>query len=277
MRLFPGGGSSSSRQRDDGLAATPLDAATDTFTKVDESPNLRAHQGYTTDGTTHFSFDTKQIYAWNDAWDLVGKNLSALAHLPDDLNHLGDADYYAPANELHTAVVYWNTRTDSHSPHVAVYDADDLSYKRHYALDAGASGGASGAWVDDENGVAWVSDFLDPETPVYKYDLEDYSLLDSLASSAGVPDVQGVFYRDGYFYLPSHETHTTHVLDEDGATVREIAPHSGGAYEGVDYSGDHFSVLHDPRGNSEGRVHRYEQRPTVKSSVRSLFPARSTQ
>lgn len=238
-------------------------AATDSFTEVSESPNLHAHQGYTTDGSDHYSFDTTYVCKWNGSFHLIGKNLSPLAHLPPEVNHLGDGDYHAPENEIHVPVVLWNSTTDNGSPVVAVYDAGDLSYKRHCALDSGAGGGASGIWVDDENGVAWVSDFLDSDAPLYKYDLTDYSLLDSLSASSGVPQVQGVFFRDGYFYLPSHDTHTTHVLDESGDTRQEIAHHSGGAYEGVDYSGDRFAVLHDPNGNSEGHVHFYVQDTTV--------------
>lgn len=238
-------------------------AATDSFTEIAESPTLRSHQGYTTNGTEHYSFDTGYVCKWDHSWALIGKNQSPFTQLPPEVNHLGDGDYHGPGNEIHVPVVLWNTTADNGSPVVAVYDADDLSYKRHCALDSGAGGGASGIWVDDENDVAWVSDFLDSETPLYKYDLAGYSLLDTLSASSTVPQVQGVFFRNGYFYLPSHDTHTTHVLDESGETQQEIAYQSGGAYEGVDYSGDRFGVLHDPSGNSDGHVHFYEQDTTV--------------
>ncbi len=59
------------------------------------SPNTFSHQGYATDGTNHYTFDSQAIYEWsNDVyWTSIASNTSVFDGIPW-LNHLGDGDCY---------------------------------------------------------------------------------------------------------------------------------------------------------------------------------------
>lgn len=222
------------------------DPATDAFTQVYRSPHTKSHQGYTTDGTYHYTFNNDHIYKYNEYWSLVAENTSPNADLTAATNHLGDGDYHPGDGYLYVGVVEWdNTTSTANYPTVGVWNATDLSYVTEYSISQGAVA-IPGMTVDGTNGEAWLADYND-ETQVFRYNLADFSYLSSLPLSTTIPEIQGIYYReaDGYLYITNDVDDTTHVVDQNGDTLNTVATYLTNHYEGLDYSQDDLRVLID--------------------------------
>jgi len=216
------------------------------------SPDTDCHQGYSTDGIFHYCTHTNALYKKNDdaAWTNAAANADPFAGgQPQD--HLGDCDY-------HDGKLYVGACTegavycDDHANEaIYVFDADDLTRLAIHDISAQNFDPAGLVVVPEHgrNGIIYVASHCN-RMQILKYDLSDFSYLGVIdldvpttaISSVTIPSLQGITYKNGYFYLAC-EGGNLYVADLDGHVSLIFQETTVATHEGIDYSQDDLRWL----------------------------------
>ncbi len=219
------------------------------------SPDLGDHQGYTTDGTSHYTSDTAAVRKRdNDAsWTISTQNTTNL--FTGTQNHVGDFHFsnYQGTGYLLAAVDRFNSCSDTDQPTVTVFGVGaGLPRLSTTALGGGIGGGVSGlvrVGSDSVLGDIYAVDFCDG-TKIYKYSINglDASTGISGVTTAGtitlspnVGNIQGIAHRGGRFYLSTTSSASgaapQRIWQVTGAGAATVIAESWlpGTAEGIDY------------------------------------------
>lgn len=208
----------------------------------DVSPVLSEIQGYTTDGTYHYGFDTASIKKRNNdaTWSVAVQNATPLDGLT--INHIGDGQYYN--GKLYTVGMNYVDAENISEQSIMIYSAIDCS--RVSVNDISAQGGnPAGCCInanDGDNGIIYVVYFNDT-THINMYDLLDFSYLGQITLSSPIAGMQGITEKNGYWYISSHSTtESIYKCLKDGSSVVKINERTGFENEGIDYSGEFIKL-----------------------------------
>ena len=219
------------------------------FTDVSQSPDTGCHQGYATDGTSHFLFDTHRILKRaNDAtWHITGVNDTPFAELTS-FDHIGDGDYFEGA--LYVPVEHYTSCTDDSNPAIFLFNATTLV--RTQVIDLPIAQEVSGVAVRPESRELWVSSYCDGSL-LRVYDVDTFTLKRTVSLHPALKNVQGLAYRDRVFYVAQNDG-TLMRVTLDGATQQVFKTDFPGAHEGLDYSQRELRWLIDG-GLGKQKVH----------------------
>ena len=204
------------------------------LTQVAKSPDIKAHQGITTDGTYFYLFHTDFIKKTDGNWDKIDTNKNVLSEIGGEINHLGDGDYYD--GKLYVPVEYWDNHDNFRFQHIAIWDATDLSYIGKH--DISAQGHEIAGVVVDNNQVFVVSYY--DGNKIWKYDLPDFTYTGHIPLSENIKNIQGITKKNDYFYI-SQESFLYKVSST--GTVMEKIPAE--VNEGIDFSQEFLYCLND--------------------------------
>jgi hypothetical protein len=222
------------------------------FTDVSQSPDTGCHQGYATDGTSHFLFDTHRILKRADdaTWHITGVNDTPFEGLTG-FDHVGDGDYFE--GKLYAPVEHYTSCANDSSPAVFIFDATTLV--RTGVIDLPIAQEVSGVAVRPESRELWVSSYCDGNQ-LWIYDVDTFELKRTLALRPALKNVQGLAHHDGIFYASQNDG-TLMRVTLDGATQQVFKTNFPGAHEGLDYSQSELRWLIDG-GLGEQKVHYLE-------------------
>ncbi len=219
------------------------------FTDQSQSPDTGCHQGYATDGTSHFLFDTRRILKRdNDAtWHIIGVNDTPFAGLTG-YDHIGDGDYFE--GTLYAAVEHYKSCLDHANSAIFLFDASTLLRTRVVALPLAEE--VSGVAVLPSSRELWVSSFCN-SSKLWVYDIDTFELKRTVSTAPALLNVQGLAYREPYFYVAQNNGKLFQVT-QDGATRLAFQTTSPGAHEGLDYSQSELRWLID-EGPGQQKIH----------------------
>lgn len=199
------------------------------------SPDVSSHNGYTTDGTYHYTIDTARIDKRNDdeTWSVAVQNTDPLNGL-SPINHCGDGHYYN--GKLYIPGSLWDGEAES-NPAILVYNATTLARLEANLITEGVGGGAGlcVAPLHGDRGIIYIVDYT-VGTHIYKYDLVDYSYLGAITLSNTILMLQGIQLWGGRFIM-TQDGGPLWIADQDGNvdnfyTMRNL-PLGAGSYEGI--------------------------------------------
>ena len=217
------------------------------------SPDVNCHQGYATDGTNHYTFDTQRIEKrLADAnWTCVLSNTAPLAGIPG-VNHLGDGAYYN--GRIYIVAENWGGCGNYHYQNILVFDSDTLARLEVHDVSAQGNEVSGLVVVPDQgtNGIIYVTSYCDG-SKIFKYDLATFAYLGNLPLRKPIPWLQGIAYHDGMFYAPC-DIDGLYSIDQSGNVNLVYLSHLPGNHEGLDYSQNELRWLIDS-GNGNKHVH----------------------
>ncbi|WP_119305049.1 LamG-like jellyroll fold domain-containing protein [Dongia deserti] len=240
---------------DDRTGGDPIQVNSDPnfFEKVETSPDLNAHQGATSDGTHYYVTDTNRIKKYDLSWTLVAENTNPISasgiSTSPQVDHCGAPEVHD--GKLYIPIEYYQGGSYDH-PHIAVFDASDLSFIQAFNIDAQGHE-ASGIAYCPVDGLLYVTDYVNSAT-LYKYDPVDGSYEGSVALTAAIGSTnfsgfkwQGIAWWRGAFWLASDEFDETFRVLRDGTVYQSglFGQATSGDYEGVGSAGDALAQLVD--------------------------------
>jgi hypothetical protein len=219
------------------------------FTDQSQSPDTGCHQGYATDGTSHFLFDTHRILKRaNDAtWHITGVN----DHPFDGLtgyDHIGDGDYFEGL--LYVPVEYYASCGNDRNPAIFLFDAATLERLR--VIDLPVVIEVSGVAVLPAKRELWVTSYCDG-SKLWVYDVDTFELKRTIELKPALSVVQGLAYREPFFFVAQNDGKIFQVT-QDGDSALAFHTTSPGAHEGLDYSQPELRWLID-EGLGQQKVH----------------------
>ena len=219
------------------------------FTDQSQSPDTGCHQGYATDGTSHFLFDTHRILKRaNDAtWHITGVNDKPFDGLTG-YDHIGDGDYFEGL--LYAPVEHYTSCTNDSNPAIFLFDASTLVRTR--VIDLPVAQEVSGVAVLPAARELWVSSYCN-STQLWVYDVDTFELKRTISLSPALLNVQGLAYREPYFYVAQNDGKLFQV-SQAGKTALAFRTNSPGAHEGLDYSQPELRWLIDG-GLGQQKIH----------------------
>ncbi len=219
------------------------------FTDASQSPDTGCHQGYATDGVSHFLFDTRRILKRADdaTWHITGVNDKPFSGLTG-YDHIGDGDYFE--GFLYAPVEHYASCTDYSNPAVFLFDASTLVRTRVISLPVAQE--VSGVAVLPAARELWVSSYCDGNQ-LWVYDVDTFELRRVVKLTPALATVQGLAYREPLFYIAQNDG-TLFEVTQNGRTTLVFKTDSPGAHEGVDYSQQELRWLID-QGLAEQKIH----------------------
>jgi hypothetical protein len=219
------------------------------FTDQWQSPDTGCHQGYATDGTSHFLFDTQRILKRaNDAtWHITGVN----DHPFDGLtgyDHIGDGDYFEGL--LYVPVELYASCGDHRNPAIFLFDAATL--ERIRVIDLPVAVEVSGVAVLPAKRELWVTSYCDG-SKLWVYDVDTFELKRTVEVKPALSVVQGLAYHEPIFFVAQNDGKIFHVTEE-GKSALVFHSYSPGAHEGLDYSQPELRWLID-EGFGQQKIH----------------------
>ena len=214
--------------------------------RIDKSPDIKAHQGVTTDGESFYLLHTDFIKKTDENWNEIDINKKVLSEIGGGMNHLGDGDYHN--GKLYIPVEYWDDRDNFGSQHIAIWDASDLSYVGKYDISAQ---GHEVAGITVDNNYIYVVSFYDG-TAIWKYDLLDFTYAGYISISENIESIQGITTDGAYFYISQEDY--LYKISPTGTVMKKIP---ASVNEGIDFYQEILYCLND-----EGRkeyVYTYEK------------------
>jgi hypothetical protein len=213
------------------------------------SPDTGCHQGYATDGTAHFLFDTHRILkrANDSTWHIIGVNDSPFEGLTG-FDHIGDGDYFE--HTLYVPVERYSSCTNDSNPAIFLFDATTLVRTR--VVDLSVTQEVSGVAVRPDARELWVSSYCDG-SQLWVYDIDTFELKRTVPLSPKLPVIQGLAYRDASFYI-AQNSGVLQLVTLEGHTRQVFKTNSPGAHEGLDYSQHELRWLID-EGLGEQKIH----------------------
>lgn len=222
-------------------------AAAFDWTIASTSPDLNAHQGVCWDGTYYYVTDTNRIKKYNSAWVLQVENTNPLGDSGiSGVDHCGDL-------EVHGGLLYIPIETYPNSPydnqHIAVFDADDLSFVSSYDISAQGHEVSSIAY-NPADSLMYVTDFTAAgDSVVHKYDpANSFSYEGTLTLSQSVPSKQGITFLNSKLYINSDVGDRTYRFALDGTFENIVYSYATFFYEGLGHTATNLLVLVDGAG-----------------------------
>lgn len=214
-----------------------------------QSPDTGCHQGYATDGTSHFLFDTHRILKRADdaTWRITGVNDTPFAGL-SGFDHIGDGDYFE--GNLYAPVEQYTSCTSDSNPAIFLFDASTLVRTR--VVDLPVAQEVSGVAVLPDSRELWVSSYCDG-SQLWVYDVDTFALKRTIPLHPALHDVQGLAHHEGMFYVAQNDG-TIMQVTLDGHARQVFRTPTPGAHEGVDYSQKELRWLID-EGLGKQKVH----------------------
>lgn len=119
---------------------------------------VEGRQGVAVDSGYYYVSDTKVLYKYDKKGRIVARNDHPFMH-PERANHFGDIDVYD--GEIYCGIERFEYGR-GYNIAISVYDASTLQWKRDFPW-APESGQVevSGLAVDRDNGLVWMSDWVD--------------------------------------------------------------------------------------------------------------------
>lgn len=186
-------------------------------------------QGIAADSNYYYVSGSTALYKYDKQGRLVAANDDPFVGLPLEANHLGDIDVWN--GEIYAGI---ETFEDGKGENIqiAVYDADDLKWKR--SIDWEPESGqveVSGLAVDRDNGMVWMSDWVDGRY-LYGYDLKTGKYVRKVHLRPVPQWQQGIFMADGRMLISaddgdadSDEPDTIYIADmRDGKSYVTVLP-----------------------------------------------------
>ena len=219
------------------------------FTDQSQSPDTGCHQGYATDGTSNFLFDTHRILkrANDTTWHITGVNDKPFEGLTG-YDHIGDGDYFEGL--LYVPVEFYASCGNDRNPAIFIFDAASLVRLR--VIDLPVATEVSGVAVLPAHRELWVTSYCDG-SQLWVYDVDTFELKRTLKLEVPLATVQGLAYREPYFYVAQNDGRLFRVSLE-GDVVQVFKTNSPGAHEGLDYSQQELRWLID-EGLGEQKIH----------------------
>lgn len=219
------------------------------FTDQSQSPDTGCHQGYATDGSSHFLFDTHRILKRADdaAWHIIGVNDKPFDGLTG-YNHIGDGDYFE--GSLYAPVEHYTSCTDDFHPAIFLFDASTLVRTRVIELTDAHE--VSGVAVLPASRELWVSSYCDG-SQLWVYDVDTFQLKRTVRMEPALSTVQGLAYHAPFFYVAQNDG-KLYQLTQDGEGFLSFRTGTPGAHEGLDYSQQELRWLID-EGLGQQKVH----------------------
>jgi hypothetical protein len=227
------------------LSITLRSVCQETFT----SPNVSCHQGYTTDGTNHYTIDTQSICKRADdpQWSIIVSNTAPFDGLPN-LQHLGDGDYHN--GKLYIVGEWWSWYCNFSNQSILVFDADTLTRLEVHDISAQQHEVSGCCVVPEEgsNGVIYVTSYCDGSR-LFKYDLATFAFVGTLPLSRSINSIQGVTTHNGTFYISS-DAGAIFTADANGNVNLFYTTTLPGSHEGLDFSQNELRWLIDNGGTN---------------------------
>ncbi len=219
------------------------------FVDRSQSPDTGCHQGYATDGVSHFLFDTHRILKRaNDAtWRITGVNDKPFEGLTV-FDHIGDGDYFE--GTLYAPVEHYTGCGNDRNPAVFLFDAATLVRTR--VVDLPVAQEVSGVAVLPARRELWVSSYCNGNS-LWVYDVDSFELKRTVTLDPPLAAVQGLAYREPFFYAAQNDGRIFAVSLE-GKSVQVFKTNSPGAHEGLDYSQQELRWLID-EGIGQQKIH----------------------
>ena len=202
--------------------------------QMNKSPDIKVHQGITTDGTYFYLFHTNHILKADKDWNEIDINRNVLSEVGGEINHLGDGSYHN--NKIYVPVEYWDNRDNFNLQHIAIWNATDLSYVGKH--DISAQGHEAAGIVVDSSYIYIVS-FYDG-TSIWKYNLSDFTYAGFIPLSENIENIQGITKNDDYFYISKEDY--LYKVSPTGTIIEKIPANVN---EGIDFSQDLLYCLND--------------------------------
>lgn len=213
------------------------------------SPNILENQGYCYDGQYHYS-----CYSLNAAGNRINKRnndatWSVLLNNTDPfngltLNYFGGMSYYN--SKLYIASGKYDA-PDFSEQSISVFNSSDLARVAVHDI-SGEGGNVSAVHIEGGDGIAYVCHFeAAGSDQIYMYDLSDWSYLGAITIASPIIGIQGIYLKNGYFYITSHDNATklesVYKVKEDGTTIETLfQEYTSIEIEDIDYSQDELRV-----------------------------------
>jgi hypothetical protein len=216
------------------------------------SPDVAAHQGYTTDGAYHYSIHTDHIYKRSlTDWSVVSENATPFSGL-SGINHLGGGDI--SGGVLFIATETYASCVSFSGQRILKYSTNDLSYIGQ--SDISAQGiEVSAVAVDNARGEIYVSSFC-TGTRIDRYSLDDLSFIGSITLSSAITQIQGITYFNNKIYIANNSGNLYQSDLSGNVSYIGSTGLTTGSNEGVKYFGNRLFWLYDDMSGSE-RVYSY--------------------
>jgi hypothetical protein len=219
------------------------------FFDQSQSPDTGCHQGYATDGTVHYLFDTHRILkrANDSTWRIIGVNDKPFEGLTS-FDHIGDGDYFE--GSLYVPVEHYSSCTNDSNPAIFLFDAATLVRTR--VIDLPVAQEVSGVAVLPDARELWVSSYCDG-SQLWVYNVDTFELKRTVLLSPKLSAIQGLAYHDASFYV-AQNSGVLQLVTLEGSTRQVFKTNSPGAHEGLDYSQHELRWLID-EGLGQQKVH----------------------
>lgn len=184
----------------DGLAE--VDCGEGARYKLQRVLEVGGRQGVATDGKSYFVSGNTSLYRYSKSGELLQENKNALDGLPLAANHIGDISVHE--GEIY-AGIEWFEDGQGKNIQVAIFDAEDLSYKRSVHWEPGSGQvEVSGVAIDPRRSSIWLTDWVNGRY-LYRYDLETGSYSGKLHLRAPPQWQQGIAVRGDHLYLTADD------------------------------------------------------------------------
>jgi hypothetical protein len=193
------------------------------------------HQGIAVSDDYIYLFDTSSIKKLNKNWEQVAVNTDVNTEC--GVNHLGDGCYYDGYLYVPTENFVGCSPGDNTGMQISRWNADTLAYVDSFSVSAQMAE-VSSVCIDAASDRIYVSSYCDG-TQLYIYKLSDHSYVGTLALSASITSIQGISYKDPYFYICKDGTGVYEVTST--GTVLQIIWAT--ANEGIDFCTDTLYCL----------------------------------
>lgn len=173
---------------------------------------VAGRQGIAIDSNYYYVSDSKALYKYDKAGNLLKKNMKPFEGLKKEANHFGDIDIYN--NELYCGIeVFIDGR--GQNIQIAVYDPETLTFKRSLNWEP-ASGQVevSGLAIDRERNMVWMSDWVDSRY-VYCYDLETGKYYTKMQPRPMPYWTQGIFIADNKILFTADDGESTFFIPDN--------------------------------------------------------------
>lgn len=238
------------------LTPTAVNQAPFQFSNTSTSPNLGVHQGVAWDGTYYYVTDNNLIRKYDASFNLVASNTNPCGDVQaatgDAVNHCGDpcvvdGVLYVPV-ERYISISTWSLMK------IARFRASDLAFLGADSIAAQNHEASSVCYRADDD-MLYVSSYADG-SKLWKYARSDLSYQGTLSLSSTIPQIQGVTYWRGAFWINSDASgwDSTIRVTSDGTVQGRVWGITGGNYEGIDFNDTGLLVLHDTTGSADGVI-----------------------
>lgn len=154
---------------------------------------VEGRQGIAADDEFYYVSSSTALYKYTKDGELVGENKNPFKHISKEVNHLGDID--VNQGEIITGVEHFDAGKVKNIQ-IAIYNTNDLSFKKAIEFKDMEQPEVAGVTVDKEKNIAWMVDWTEGYY-IYKYDLETEEYLGKVHLQPSPQWQQGAFFIEG--------------------------------------------------------------------------------